>query len=137
MRRSSAAELIAERRGLGDALAEGVARFAKQLGPDAEHIAVTVKGKEFPAHTPTSKAIMGLIYAVSAFGPDHMSSEHETSFGNGPTKPSGLGSTRPSGELWDMNLDRRLSWRLAAVHQRDRLMVRLRILLPHLDDLHP
>ena len=102
------AEMIAERRGLGDALAEGVARFAKQLGPEAERIAVTVKGKEFPAHTPTSKAIMGLIYAVSAFGPDHMSSEHETSFGNGPTEiHRGLGIyDGPSGELWDMNLDR-------------------------------
>jgi aldehyde:ferredoxin oxidoreductase len=101
-------ELIGEGRGLGDALAQGVARFAQQLGPAAERIAVTVKGKEFPAHTPTSKALMALIYAVSSFGPDHMSSEHETSFGNGPTEiHRGLGIYNgPSGELWELNLDR-------------------------------
>jgi len=35
------------------------------------------KGKEFPAHMPTAKGSMGLIYAVNPFGPDHVSSTHD------------------------------------------------------------
>jgi aldehyde:ferredoxin oxidoreductase len=38
---------------------------------------VTVKGKEFPAHMPTAKGAMGLIYAVNPFGPDHVSTTHD------------------------------------------------------------
>jgi aldehyde:ferredoxin oxidoreductase len=58
-------------------LAEGSARAARLLGPEAEARVVAVKGSEVPAHMPQVKASMGLIYAVNPFGADHQSSEHD------------------------------------------------------------
>jgi aldehyde:ferredoxin oxidoreductase len=71
------AEMIGRREGIGDLLAEGPARAARKRGPEAARISVTVKGKELPAHMPTSKAMLGMAYAVNAFGPDHVSAEHD------------------------------------------------------------
>jgi aldehyde:ferredoxin oxidoreductase len=73
----AAAEAVCRREGFGDRMAEGIARLAASLGPEAERIAVTVKGKEFPAHMPTAKGAMTLIYAVNPFGPDHVSCNHD------------------------------------------------------------
>ncbi len=78
------AEMIGRREGIGDVLAEGTARAAKKFGPEAERIAVTVKGKEFPAHMPTFKGMLGMAYAVNAFGPDHVSAEHDPTIGSEP-----------------------------------------------------
>lgn len=71
------AEKIAKREGIGDILARGTREAAKHFGPEAERIAVHIKGKEFPAHMPHTKASLGLAYAINAFGPDHVSSEHD------------------------------------------------------------
>ncbi|HCM27163.1 MAG: hypothetical protein A2Z99_07195 [Treponema sp. GWB1_62_6] len=71
------AEMTAKREGFGDRMAEGTARLARSLGPAAERLCVTVKGKEFPAHMPTAKGVMALIYAVNSFGPDHVSTAHD------------------------------------------------------------
>jgi len=70
-------EMAVKREGFGDKMALGTARLARLLGPKAERIAVFSKGKEFPAHMPTAKGSMGLIYAVNPFGPDHVSSTHD------------------------------------------------------------
>ena len=78
------AELTGRREGFGDLMAEGTARLARRLGPEAERIAVHVKGKESPAHMPTSKAALGLIYAVNPLGPDHVSSEHDPAIADEP-----------------------------------------------------
>ncbi|MBA3530612.1 MAG: aldehyde ferredoxin oxidoreductase family protein, partial [Ardenticatenales bacterium] len=73
-----AVERLAHRRGrLGNLLAEGSARAAAQLGPEAEARVVAVKGSEVPAHMPQVKRSLGLIYAVNPFGADHQSSEHD------------------------------------------------------------
>jgi len=69
--------MAVKREGFGDKMALGTSRLAKMLGPEAERIAVTSKGKEFPAHMPTAKGGMGLIYAVNPFGPDHVSTTHD------------------------------------------------------------
>ncbi len=73
----AAAEAVCRREGFGDRMAEGIARLAESIGPEAQRIAVTVKGKEFPAHMPTAKGSMALIYAVNPFGPDHVSCNHD------------------------------------------------------------
>ncbi len=72
-----AAELTVKREGFGDLMAEGTARLARKLGPRAERLCVTVKGKEFPAHMPTAKGTMALMYAVNPLGPDHVSHNHD------------------------------------------------------------
>jgi aldehyde:ferredoxin oxidoreductase len=70
-------EQIGRREGIGDRLAEGSARFADTLAPEALDFLVTVKKTELPAHMPQAKKSLGLIYAVNPFGADHQSSEHD------------------------------------------------------------
>ena len=85
-----ALEALAFREGpLGDLLAEGSARAAATLGPEAEARVVAVKGSELPAHMPQVKRSLGLAYAVNPFGADHQSSEHDSGYeeSSGPDEP--------------------------------------------------
>jgi aldehyde:ferredoxin oxidoreductase len=61
-------EKIARREGIGDALAEGVARCHDRLGVDD----YTVKGMEFAAHDGRVLHGQGLSYALANRGADHM-----------------------------------------------------------------
>jgi len=79
-------EMIAQREGLGDLLAEGSARAAKSIGKGAEDYLITVKGTEVPAHMPQVKRSLGVVYASNPFGADHMSSEHDPSYTPGNSK---------------------------------------------------
>ncbi|MFQ6079699.1 MAG: aldehyde ferredoxin oxidoreductase family protein, partial [Thermodesulfobacteriota bacterium] len=75
-----AVEMIAKREGLGDILAEGVKRAAERIGKGSEKFAMHVKGKEIPMHEPRWKTGVGLGYAVSPTGADHVQMEHDTCF---------------------------------------------------------
>lgn len=75
-----AIELIAQRRGFGDFMAEGVARMAQKLGPAAQEFNLTVKGQELPMHEPRLKQALGVGYAVAPVGADHMMNIHDTSY---------------------------------------------------------
>jgi len=72
-------EMIGQRKGFGDLLAEGSERAAKRLGCGFEFL-TTSKGQEAPAHMPHLKRSLGLLYAVNPFGSDHMSSEHDPAY---------------------------------------------------------
>ncbi len=61
---------IAYRRGIGDLLAEGVARVAERLG--VEDLAVHVKGLEPAAYDPRTLKGMAVGYAISGRGADHL-----------------------------------------------------------------
>jgi aldehyde:ferredoxin oxidoreductase len=63
--------LIAERRGFGNVLAEGVARAAKMVGKDSDRYALHVKGLEYPGYDPRGTFGMGLAYATADRGADH------------------------------------------------------------------
>lgn len=63
--------LIALRKGIGDMLAEGVARASKKIGKDSERYAMHVKGQEYPAYDPRGSFGMALAYATSDRGADH------------------------------------------------------------------
>jgi aldehyde:ferredoxin oxidoreductase len=76
-------ELIGQRRGFGDILAEGSARAAEKIGRGTEANVVAVKKQEMPAHMPQVKRGIGLIYAVNPFGADHQSSEHDPTYESG------------------------------------------------------
>ncbi len=75
-----AVRMIAERRGLGDLLAEGSYRAAQEIGKGAPDLAVHCKGQEFPAHVAQAKRSLALIYAVNPFGADHMSHDHDPNY---------------------------------------------------------
>ena len=74
-------EQIGWREGFGDLLAEGTARLAEHLGPEARELAVVIKGQDLPAHMPEVKRSLALVYAVNPFGADHQSSEHDPAYG--------------------------------------------------------
>lgn len=70
-------ELIGKREGLGDILADGIHQAAKKIGKGAEDFAVHVKGMPVAFHEPRGKVGVGLGYAVSPTGPDHMEFPHD------------------------------------------------------------
>jgi len=72
-------EMIAKREGLGDLLAEGSKRAAMKLGEDAMKYSIQVKGQEVPMHEPRLKKALGVGYAVSPTGADHLHNLHDTS----------------------------------------------------------
>ena len=73
-------EQIARREGLGESLAEGVARMAAQIGQGADALALHVKGQELPMHEPRIKHALGVGYALSPTGADHMHNLHDTMY---------------------------------------------------------
>lgn len=86
-------EKINTRQRLGGTLALGVKRAAKIIGNGAERFAFTIKGQEIPLHDPRGKTGIGLSYALSPTGADHMETPHDTAFiGDGVNfiKPLGL-----------------------------------------------
>ena len=130
-------EMTVKQEGFGKKMALGTARLAKMLGPKAERIAVTVKGKEFPAHMPTAKASMGLIYAVNPFGPDHVSTTHDGDIAAEPNevnKGVGIYETAKVSEL-DFAKTKMVAYsqRYVSAH---RFLVGLPVHIPRLDDLH-
>lgn len=70
-------ELIARREGIGDLLAEGSKRAAEGIGGDAPYFAMQIKGQEMPMHDPRGKVGVGLGYAVSDTGADHLTAHHD------------------------------------------------------------
>ncbi|MCL1940226.1 MAG: aldehyde ferredoxin oxidoreductase family protein [Desulfovibrionaceae bacterium] len=73
-------ENIAARKGFGAVLAEGVARAAKSIGKGAEAFAFTVKGQEPAFHDPRGKTGVGMGFALSPTGADHIEAPHEVAF---------------------------------------------------------
>ncbi|MFZ5753021.1 MAG: aldehyde ferredoxin oxidoreductase family protein, partial [Bacillota bacterium] len=70
-------EKIAKREGIGDLLAEGSASAARKIGKGSEKFTLCVKGQELPMHDPRAKYGLGLGYAVSEIGADHMVAAHD------------------------------------------------------------
>ncbi|MCS7217330.1 MAG: aldehyde ferredoxin oxidoreductase family protein [Candidatus Bipolaricaulota bacterium] len=68
-------EKIARREGLGDAIAAGLAQWSSSLGAD---FAMLVKGVEVPMHEPRGKVGLGLSYAITPRGANHMEGLHDT-----------------------------------------------------------
>jgi len=71
---------IGKREGLGDILADGVKRAAERIGKGSEKFALHVKGQELPMHEPRGKVGVGLAYAVSPTGADHMEAPHDPDY---------------------------------------------------------
>jgi aldehyde:ferredoxin oxidoreductase len=65
----SLVEDIAFRRGLGKTLADGIDEVAASIGAD---FAMHIKGQELPMHDPRGKVGLGLSYATSPRGAQHM-----------------------------------------------------------------
>ena len=98
-------ELIARREGFGDVLAEGSARLAKKWGVEDEPFHLAVKGQEISMHDPRVKVGVGIGFAVSTYGADHMTAAHdplftdENSFMFKSVKPLGMYKSMPATEI--------------------------------------
>lgn len=73
-------EKIAYREGLGDLLSQGSYLAAQKIGNGAEKFTHQVKGQEIPMHDPRLKTGVGLQYALSDYGADHMKAAHDPFF---------------------------------------------------------
>jgi aldehyde:ferredoxin oxidoreductase len=91
----SMVEMIAKREGLGDVLAEGICPAAEKVGQGAINFAIHVKGMPAPFHEPRGKVGVGLAYATSATGPDHMEFPHDPFWAS----EAGIALLRPLGIL--------------------------------------
>ena len=69
---------IARREGIGNLLAEGSRHAAEKIGGEASFFAIQVKGQELPMHDPRGKVNVGLGYAISEIGADHLLVAHDT-----------------------------------------------------------
>ncbi len=88
-------EKIARREGVGDLFAEGAARAARSIGPQAHEMALTIKGQEIPMHEPRFKHGLGLGYSVSPTGADHCHNIHDTAYENSADDVSVFGILEP------------------------------------------
>jgi len=64
-------EMTARREGFGEVLAEGAARLAARLGPEAQKFLHAVKGLEMPAHSARALKGMSIGYATGTRGGSH------------------------------------------------------------------
>jgi len=88
-------ELIARREGFGDLLAEGMTRLAKKWGLADKPCHLAVKGQEISMHDPRVKVGVGMGFAVSTYGADHMTAAHDNAFVD--EKSFALNSAKPLG----------------------------------------
>ncbi len=100
-------ELTARREGFGDMLAEGSARLAKRWGVENQPCSLSVKGQELSMHDPRVKVGVGIGFAVSTYGADHMTAAHdplltdENSFMFKSVKALGIDKAIPATDITD------------------------------------
>jgi len=75
-------EMITRREGIGNLLADGVTKAAKEIGRGAEKYAIAVKGLEAGMHEPRSKPGLGMGFMVNPHGADHCSNLHDPAYLN-------------------------------------------------------
>jgi aldehyde:ferredoxin oxidoreductase len=75
-------DMIATRTGFGNLLAEGSKRAAKKIGGEASFFAQQVKGQELAMHDPRGKYNVGMGYAISEIGADHLVVAHDPALSN-------------------------------------------------------
>jgi aldehyde:ferredoxin oxidoreductase len=69
-----AIQAIAQRKGIGELLADGVRAAVERIGPEAEEWAIHVKGLEVPYHDPRAFVSMAANYATASRGACHLES---------------------------------------------------------------
>lgn len=102
---------IALRQGIGNLLAEGSKRAAEFIGGDALHFTVQVKGQELAMHDPRGKFNVGMGYAISEIGADHLVVAHDPmlqnpeSFSFKAVRPLGITEAQPARSLNDEKIN--------------------------------
>jgi aldehyde:ferredoxin oxidoreductase len=84
-------ERVAQRKGIGDVLAEGFEAAIEHFGRETADYAINVKNNGLAVHMAQVKPSQALMYAVCPIGPDHMSSEHDWLLASDCEARNGLG----------------------------------------------
>ena len=84
-------EQVAQRKGIGDILAEGFRAAIEHFGRGTAAYAINVKNNGLAVHMAQVKPSQALMYAVCPIGPDHMSSEHDWLLASDSEARKGLG----------------------------------------------
>jgi aldehyde:ferredoxin oxidoreductase len=98
-------ERIGRRQGIGNLLAEGSKRAAEVIGGDALHFTIEVKGQELAMHDPRGKFNVGMGYAISEIGADHLVVAHDPLLANPESgsfkaaRPLGITQAQPARSL--------------------------------------
>jgi aldehyde:ferredoxin oxidoreductase len=96
---------IAHREGIGNILAEGSRSAARVIGGESASFTIEVKGQELAMHDPRGKVAVGLGFAISEIGADHLVSYHDTMFTNPDSasfkgaRPLGITEALPARDL--------------------------------------
>jgi len=91
---------IVHRRGIGDALADGVAAAAQRYG--GGDFAVEIRGIELPMHDPRGKKGLAISYATSPRGATHLEAMHDEMFEGVDAPTPEIGVLVPLDRLsWD------------------------------------
>ena len=102
-------DLIARREGIGDLLAEGVARMAEKIGGGSADFAMHVKGLETGMHDPRVSTGLGVGYMINPNGADHCSNFLDMRYAQGPAIKDlhhlGFIESLPAGELSPRKVD--------------------------------
>ncbi len=102
---------IAHRQGIGSLLAEGSKRAAAVIGGDAVHFTMEVKGQELAMHDPRGKFNVGMGYAISEIGADHLVVTHDPMLANPESasfkaaRPLGITEAQPARSLNDEKIN--------------------------------
>ncbi len=107
------AELTGKGEGFGRKVAKGSSQLAKEIGQNSEALLLTVKNKEMPAHMPQTKTSVGMMYALTPIGADHISGEMDGSISTEPLSYqfAGLGCDRAE-DPFETNLEKaKFFWR--------------------------
>ncbi|HEX2923006.1 MAG TPA: aldehyde ferredoxin oxidoreductase family protein [Chloroflexota bacterium] len=73
-------EMIGERRGFGNLLAEGTRVASRKVGKGSEELAMNVKGVEIAMHDPRYKQGLSIGYSVANIGGDHCGGLHDSNY---------------------------------------------------------
>jgi aldehyde:ferredoxin oxidoreductase len=104
-------EKIARREGIGNLLAEGSRHAAEVIGGGAHRYAVQVKGQAPAMHDPRGKYNVGIGYAVSEIGADHLVVTHDPTLSNPEAQsfknaqPLGIAQAQPVLSLSDEKMN--------------------------------
>lgn len=89
-------EEIANLRGIGKTLSNGVKKAAEIIGRGSEKYAFHIKGQELPLHDGRGKTGMGMGFALAPTGADHIETPHDVAFlGDGVSKLHAVGIFDP------------------------------------------
>ncbi len=73
-------EEFVKQENIGKLLAQGTKRAAEKIGHGAQKFAMQIKGQEMPVHDGRGKTGVGLGFAVSPTGADHIETPHDPNF---------------------------------------------------------